>query len=67
MNNVKTRTIFLSVGLFLGFLVAEIISEKPFTLKSLLPALEGGLVGGLVVYLVGSWKNRKNNKIQVVG
>lgn len=50
----------MGFAVFLGFLIQKLISGSALNFKTLLPAITGGLVAGLVVYLVGGWlRNRK--------
>lgn len=48
--NAKLRALSLGLIIFIGLFVAKIIGGNPVTLKSFIPPLAGGLVGGLVVY-----------------
>jgi hypothetical protein len=61
MQNKKARAIVLGMIVFIGLLIAKIISKDPFSFKTLVPPLVGGLVAGLVVYfLAGNFLKKKN-------
>jgi hypothetical protein len=48
--------------IFLGMLVAKIISGETFTLRVLLGPAVGGIVGGLFVYILGIILAKKKPK-----
>ena len=47
--------IFMGVALFLGLLIAKLISKDTVTIKTFIPPLVGGIVAGMVVYFFGTW------------
>ena len=61
MNKTSVRALFIGFGIFLGFLISKIISGKPINLETMIPAITGGLVAGIVVYFMGKWVTRKKN------
>lgn len=44
------KALFIGMILFIGFSIPKFISEEPLTFISFIPAMAGGLVGGLVIY-----------------
>jgi fructose-specific phosphotransferase system IIC component len=59
MKKTGTRAIFFGIALFAGFMIGKVISNNPITYKSFIPALVGGLAGGIVIYFVGNRLQKK--------
>lgn len=55
MQDHTWRAIFMALAVFPGFLIQKMISGTQVTIKTMLPAIAGGLVAGMVTYFFGIW------------